>query len=212
MTEDQDADRLRRLLDAASQLPRAVEPNPGAWREIRDRIEAQRVRALAPDQRAHNGAAARRTVWFTAAAALVLIVLSSGITALMLRGRVAPPVADLPPDPLRVPVESALAPLTAPRPRARAVARPPVNPVFSRYDAAAADLFSDMNARRSRLDPHTVAVLDSCLRRIDAAIAEARSALRRDPGNTIINALLTVHYEQKLDLLKRAADLPLGSF
>jgi len=55
-------------------------------------------------------------------------------------------------------------------------------------------------------------VLDSCLRKIDAAIAEARAALRREPRNAVLTQLLTVSYRQKLDLLKRAADLPTGSF
>ena len=102
----------------------------------------------------------------------------------------------------RVPVE--------PGPRLVPVAGALIGLVFARYDAAAADLATELDARRAKLDPRTVAVLDSCIRRIDAAIAEARGALRQDPKNAVVTELLTVSYRQKLDLLKRAADLPLA--
>ena len=79
---------------------------------------------------------------------------------------------------------------------------------FNRFDAAASDLAGALRQRRSRMDPATVAVIESCLARIDAAIVEARAALRRDPQSAGLAELLTVTYRQKLDLLKRAADLP----
>ena len=80
--------------------------------------------------------------------------------------------------------------------------------LFNRYDAAASDLAGALRQRRSMMDPATVAVIESCLARIDAAIVEARAALRRDPQSAGLAELLTVTYRQKLDLLKRAADLP----
>ena len=64
---------------------------------------------------------------------------------------------------------------------------------------------------RSRLQPEAVAVIDSCLTTIDRAIKESRTALTNAPDNTIIAELLQLTYQQKVDLLRRAAELPLGS-
>ena len=177
MTDELDPERLRRLLDAAVALPRHIEPGHDAWPEIRSRIEAGRVGAIAPARAARP----RNPAWL-AAAAVVLIAVSSGITALVLRRRPVSPLA---------------------------VSAAPVVAIYARYDAAAGDLVRELAARRARLDPATVAVLDSCLARIDAAIAEARTALGRDPRDAVVGELLSATYRQKLDLLKRAADLPL---
>jgi hypothetical protein len=210
MTDELDPQRLRRLLDAVAQLPRAAEPARDAWPTIRDRIDARRVRPIGPESSHPTTARQRRAPW-VAAAAVLLIIASSGLTALLLRGRAAVPVASAPRDMPSAVAESASAPVLVPPTLVLPAAGLPIDPVFSRYDAAAADLAADLRERRARLDPGTIAVLDSCLKRIDAAIAEARAALRADPGNSVVTELLTVSYQQKLDLLKRATDLPLGS-
>jgi hypothetical protein len=208
MTEDLDPERLRRLLDATARLPRTIEPPRDAWTAIRRRIDAQRVRPI--------GHRASRMWWF-AAAAVLLVIVSSGLTVLLLRGRgpvavaVTAPTPVPPPESVSAPVSGSAAvpgPVSQP---VRQASSAPVDPVFSRYDAAAADLVAELQRRRNLLDPRTAAVLDTCLTRIDAAIAEARTALRRDPRNAVVTELLTATYQQKLDLLKRAANLPLGS-
>jgi hypothetical protein len=218
MTDELDPERLRRLLDSVAALPRSIEPARDAWPAIRDRIEAQRVRAIAPHGVGPMTARSRRIVWI-AAAAVVLIALSSGVTMLVLRQRPAPEVAAVArpsaqpastePAPAisqtpAVPQATALA-----APRVSQAARASVGEVFAHYDAAAEDLSHVLAESRSRLDPATVAVLDTCLTRIDQAIAEARTALGRDPRNAVLTELLTASYRQKLDLLKRVADLPL---
>ena len=53
------------------------------------------------------------------------------------------------------------------------------------------------------LPPATAALADSDLRAIDAAIAELRDALARDPNNPAIRQLLAESYRQQQDLLKR---------
>ncbi len=216
--EPLDPERLRRLQDAVAALPRTVEPVRDAWPAIRERIEAQRVRAIAPRRADAPARRPNRVVWF-AAAAIVLVTLSSATTILVLRGRATPPLASRPVAAPPAVAAVAAAPDAGVEPSATRALPPRVVPaaggslslVFTRYDAAAADLTAELDARRVRLDPRTLAVLDSCIRRIDAAIAEARSALREDPRNAVVTELLTVSYRQKLDLLKRAADLPLGS-
>jgi len=154
----------------------------------------------------------RRIVWI-AAAAVVLIALSSGVTMLVFRSRTTAQVVSAKPVSQPVAPDSGRTPIAplAPGPRIVPAAGASIGLVFARYDAAAADLATELDVRRSKLDPHTVAVLDSCIRRIDAAIAEARGALRQDPRNAVVAELLTVSYRQKLDLLKRAADLPLAT-
>ncbi len=62
------------------------------------------------------------------------------------------------------------------------------------------------------VDPETMAVLDSCMRSIDVAIAESKSTLKATPGNATVAELLVGTYQQKIDLLRRAAELPLRSF
>jgi hypothetical protein len=210
MSDELDPQRLRRLLDAVAELPRTAEPSRDAWPVIRDRIDAGRVRPIGAESPGVIATRPRRALWF-AAAAVLLIVASSGLTVLLQRRSSAVPFASAPPTAPRAVVDTAAPPAPVPPARVLPAASQVRDPVFSRYDAAAADLAADLRDRRARLDPATIAVLDSCLKRIDSAIAEARAALRADPGNTVVTKLLTVTYQQKLDLLKRAANLPLGS-
>jgi len=78
---------------------------------------------------------------------------------------------------------------------------------YAGYERAARDLAATLDARRSALSPETVAKVEASLRVIDSAIAEARAALARDPGNQALVELLGVSYRQKLDVLHRAAEL-----
>ena len=49
--------------------------------------------------------------------------------------------------------------------------------------------------------------VERSLRTIDDAIAEARSALAKDPASGVVYELLLGMYRQKIDLLKRSATL-----
>ena len=75
------------------------------------------------------------------------------------------------------------------------------------YDAAVGDLERALDAGRSRLSPKTVAVLEKNLARIDAAIGEARAALKADPANAYLHAHLANTMQQKLELLRQATAL-----
>jgi hypothetical protein len=50
--------------------------------------------------------------------------------------------------------------------------------------------------------------LERTLRVIDEAIAEARAALAADPSNRTLLDVLSANYEQKVELLRRASELP----
>lgn len=73
------------------------------------------------------------------------------------------------------------------------------------YSAAIADLQRSLDAGRSRLDEHTLRVLDTNLAAIDDAIAQCRQALGEDPGNVYLNTYLAEARWRKLELLRHAA-------
>ena len=75
------------------------------------------------------------------------------------------------------------------------------------YVRAAAELRAALDAQRATLAPATVATVEASLRVVDDAIAEARQALVRDPGNAVVANMLAANHEQKLDLLRRATRL-----
>jgi hypothetical protein len=121
-----------------------------------------------------------------AAAALVLVAVSSTITAVVMRR-----------------------PSDEVRPEVASTTFVPVS--VARADRAFAgtleELEATLTAGRSALSPETIEVLERSLATIDAAIEEARSALSRDPANQALADVLQRNYRQKLELLRRAAEL-----
>jgi hypothetical protein len=67
-----------------------------------------------------------------------------------------------------------------------------------------------VSARRADLDPATREVLERNLAVIDAAIAETRDALARDPHSIFLAQRITRVYTRKLTILRGAAQLPVG--
>jgi len=77
----------------------------------------------------------------------------------------------------------------------------------SRTDQAVADLQESLTRNESRLDTATVRVVRQNLAVIDRAIAEARAALEKDPGNTYLNLHLADTMRRKVELLRRVNDI-----
>ena len=75
------------------------------------------------------------------------------------------------------------------------------------YRDAAADLERTFDAGRATLRPETMRVIENNLRTIDLAIAQADSALRRDPGSAYLNQYLAETMQRKLKLLRRAVEI-----
>ncbi|MBA4071934.1 MAG: hypothetical protein C0497_08890 [Gemmatimonas sp.] len=203
-----DDPRLGALQRAADDLPREVAPAADAWPAIRARIEAARVVPMgAPTVPVRHHSSNR---WRVAAAAAVLVVGSSAVTVLVMRGEAdAPSVAAAPAG-----AASAAASFSSPGatpPGHFGAARQVVVDVSDSYEAASADLERVLRARRSRLSPSTVRAVEESLRTIDRAIGEARAALEQDPASRDLMDLLDSVYRQKLDLLRRANELPLRS-
>ena len=225
---------LQRLRDLAKTLPADVAPNVDSWAAIRDRIESSRVLALpnvsgerlspfvAQVDRAELVSPIRfRTTRVVLLAAATLF--AAVTTAVVMRERGEPALVARSSTDSNAAVNAtvASAPTPAPIPPAAAivardtsvaVARAqldaPIVAILAQYNAAANDLVKDFDARRGRLQPDALAVVDSCLHTLDQAIRESREALTATPGNTTIIELLQVTYQQKLDLLRRTADLP----
>jgi len=88
--------------------------------------------------------------------------------------------------------------------------RPTIRPVAnwtSSTDGAIADLQAELAQNEKRLDTATVRIVRKNLAVIDRAIAEARMALRSDPGNAYLNLHLADTMRRKVELLRRVNEL-----
>ena len=79
------------------------------------------------------------------------------------------------------------------------------------YDSEITRLHAVIQQRRGELDPKTVAAIERSLAVIDTAIAQARSALARDPASRFLNGRLTDALDKKVELLRTTAMLPARS-
>ncbi len=218
MTDDiVDEQRLQELLALTKQLPRSIDPPSGAWGQIRSALEAEPSssgpRTTAPFSNAIIGRAdAVRSArfWqrpaFLAAAALLLVVGSSAITAVALRrgdsSRTGSPQAGVQPTaPRQAESQIAAAPTTSPATLAE------FTEVEKDYIVTAKHLAELLAVQEDKLAPATVATLRESLRIIDSAILEARKALATDPANAALVEMLSGSYQKKLDLLRRTADM-----
>jgi hypothetical protein len=176
---------LRRVVG----LARALDDRPPArdlWPDIAERIGA----AARPD--VIPLATRRRRFAFSvpqlAAAGLALSLVSAGgaLTAMRLLAPAAAPIA-----------------AADPNVAARNVADPAAS-----YDVAIQELEGLLSARRGDLDSTTVLAIETSLRVINLAIAQARAAVARDPNDLYLNDHLRSTLDRKLDVLRRAAMFP----
>lgn len=170
---------MRLLVAHASSLPRTLPAPEDEWRRVRARLDVH-GRMTSPWW-------ARRSVLL--AAGLALVIASSAVTALLVgRGQdvaIQPTVS--PAEPIAV------------MPRLAALEH--------EYATVVRDLERELAGRKHTLAPETIAAVERSLRTIDAAIAEAREALARDPASETVARLLVASHEQKIELLRHAARL-----
>lgn len=76
------------------------------------------------------------------------------------------------------------------------------------YGKEIAMLQQIVTQRRAQLDSSTVAIIERNLEIIDAAIAQSRAALARDPASMMLTQQLTHALDKKVELLRTAAMLP----
>jgi hypothetical protein len=177
-----------RLDELTAALPRDIAPPPDLWPAIRSELvprAARRVRWTAG--------------WRLAAAGLVVAASSSILTLFAMRAM--GDAGDT--------VVVATADRAPAHPRTRAPAQLPAHLVVAErgYARSVDALWRTLDERRDSLAPSTVATVERSLRIADSAIAEARSALERDPANRVLAELFVSNYERKIDLLRRATEL-----
>jgi len=173
-----DRDRLEALLDQSRALPAAIEPPAAVWAAVHQGIVPTR-------------SFGRRHAWLLAAAAVLLVAVSSAVTALLVRR------------PQNVAVRHETAPVGPAAVRLPVAARA----VDADYQAVIRELDESLAQRRAQLAPETIAKVEASLRVVDQAIGEARRALAADPANRDLVDLLAASYERKLELLRRASEL-----
>ena len=186
-----EVDSLKRILARASELPAAIEPPAEAWSNIRDAILREEKAVAAPIDRSR--VVWRRPLILGAAAAILVAVLSSTVTAVYLNSR---------------------SPSASPMARADATT-PATLAAFTieenNYLRTAAALQDVLDQQEAALAPETIAQLKASLRTIDEAILEARNALARDPSNKLLVEMLSANYKQKVDLLRRSTEMTRGT-
>jgi hypothetical protein len=157
------------------------------------------------------------------AAALLLVAGSSAITARIVREQARQPAGPValnpatanPPQEIRATVsEPSQAGTPAdPAPATRGQAAPATT-AFAAFDAAEAsyetaiaDLERVLASRQGRMLPETAQALERNLRIIDAAIAESRAALERDPNSRELIQMLSATYDAKVKVLRQAVEI-----
>jgi anti-sigma factor RsiW len=191
---------LRRVVAEAAALP-AAGPERDLWPDILVRLEPRAGRdAVVVPLHTATAAPRRRRYAFTMpqlAAACLAFVLLGGTAAwvtIRLAGQRGPAAAVAGGEPTAEPAAG------APGVETRFVAA-------TGHDDAVRELEAVLAAARDRLDPTTVAVLERNLAFIDEAIAEARAALARDPGNAYLGRHLDQTLARKIDVLRRATSV-----
>jgi hypothetical protein len=110
------------------------------------------------------------------------------------------------------PPQTTRAPRTADRAPAVAVSNNPLTATLETvYGLEIERLRRIIDERRGQLDTATVGVIERNLSIIDTAIRESRAALARDPASAFLNEQLNNALEQKVELLRAAALLPVRS-
>lgn len=183
---------LEETLRDAAGMARELAPPDESWSAIRAEVERGKVVTL-PGARVFAAQApgmARRR-WLMAAAVVGLMVGTSAVTTLVIRRGDGVPLV--------VATDSS--------PSAATLTSVSLQDVERGYLDSVRELSDAMNAARPQLSPETIAIVERNLTLIDAAITESRTALLRDPGNRVLQDVLAGTYRQKLDLLRRAAQL-----
>jgi hypothetical protein len=189
---------IRRLRGEAATLPTSIEPSHDLFPGIRERItKAGPTREEAP----------ARTRWsasWLAAAAVILVALSSAVTLQLARdgagGTVPPRTAGDPGVPGVVEPGAGAGPE-----RFASAGEEAVWSVASAWAPTLRELESALDERRDRLQPETIDVIETNLRIIDEAIREAREALEADPANQGAARSLNGMYESRAQVLRQAS-------
>lgn len=200
MTEELlDEDMLRDLQKRTAQLPREIAPPEDAWARIKAQIDMESALRLA------SPVSRERAFWqrpaFLVAAVLLLVAGTSLSTALVIgRGAIAN-------NSRTVTAESPGAYATSRSTSGGPASLAEFTVIENDYIGTANRLSAVIEGGETELTSETIAKLRASLRVIDAAILEARRALAADPANKALIEMLSTSYSQKVDLLRRTAEM-----
>lgn len=184
---------LRALQATAEAMPREIEPGRDLWADIETRISPTRVMTVDFRGRGPLTLLGLRSAWgqwaALAAAALALVVISSGVTAYFLSG------PDLGVSPGMTGITGIGEPVASTMEEFR--------PAEIGYAQAIDDLVQALDERREDLDAETLTVIESNLRVIDAAIRRVRAAIEKYPDDSELATVLADSYRRKLEFLQR---------
>lgn len=177
----------QQLRDATGTLPRSITPARDLWSAIASHIESSKVvsHRFEPEPAAARTHSPWQRWGLLAAAAMVLIGVSSGITAYLIREPATPTPA---------------AP-SSDQPHFSAVVWEQFRDAEQKYQQVTDELLAAMEQRRDELDPETIRVVEDNMRLIDRAIAESRTALEKDPSNGHLANKLSDIYRKRVDFL-----------
>lgn len=177
--------QLTTLRGALRELPTRIDP--GA--DLRPGIRAEHARRVRAGR--HRGAM-RSLRMPLAAAAVLLVAVTAGVTALLLGdSERAGRVADVPRS-----VE-----------RRDGVSPAAFREARSDYVRTAEELSALLERHRGSLAPETVRLVEENLRTIDQALSEAEAALRADPASSVLHELILDTHERKVEVLRWAESL-----
>ncbi len=179
--------RLRAVVDGAGALPPEAAPGRDLWPGIARRIAAGRV---APFRRPARPPAA----WGLLAAAAAVLVAATAVITTAVVGRGG--------------AERAAATGTVSAARLAVAPDDPMASGLEEYRRAAASLRAVVEQRRQQLSPDTRAVVDDNLRVIGDAIGRIEAALAKQPRNRELRTLLVATYQQEIEVLRTATEIP----
>jgi len=196
----------------ATSLPELA-PTRDLWAGIAARIEAPVIDLTTRQAPARTP---QRRTWQMAAAAVVLMAVSSGVTYVLTKSdQQVASSEQMTGDSITTPVAVTPDVVVPPRP-----SRDKGSPVLVISEAVAPEITYNqeitrlraiLDQRRTSLDPSTIAVVEQSLRTIDQAIADARAALTTDASSPYLNDQLNRALEKKVSVLRRVALLPVGA-
>ncbi len=183
--------RRRDLATRTASLRREIAPPTDLWpgvaagienrKIMRPRFGGDRVGVRDSEQTLVNW----RRVGSIAAAAMLLVAVSSGIIAYLVQAPLPPEVRPL-----------------APSEDFISIAWDGFRAAERSYQEITDELLRALDEHRSELSPETVRVVEENLRLIDEAITSARSALERDPVNAGLLNQLTDMYRKRVIFLR----------
>ena len=192
---------LRRITADARALPELA-PSRDLWAGIEARIEAPVIPlgdgVTAPQaaaRLAHGSRTWELSTRWLAAAAVLLIAVSSGITYLVATSDPSAETGQW----VVIGDATAVGLVGMPAPQ------------ITQYDDEIGELRRVIAERRGQLDSATVATIERSLRVIDDAIAESRAALASDPASEFLHEQLDRTLARKVELLRALARMPAQS-